>query len=259
MKVLELLGQEDVDVREVVRWLQADAVFSGEMLRVANSALYGNSGQIRSVHHATITLGLDFVKALAVTVGLRGYVQSAMKAPVLRRCWTHSLACGMLSQELATACFMRGDEAYTAGLLHDLGRLGLLAAYPVEYANVLDVAVDYSFDVLHCERELFDVDHCQAGAWLAEQWKLPPEMGAIAAHHHEEPAVVDPGRKPDLLTIVRLGCRLADALDFSVVKTRKPGNLEQVLGHLPAAAQLRFPKDIEALKAKVSDRIKALS
>ncbi|PYT26594.1 MAG: hypothetical protein DMG58_22125 [Acidobacteria bacterium] len=59
------------------------------------------------MHHATITLGLDFVKALAVTVGLRAYVKSAMKAPLLRRCWSHSLACGMFSQELATACFMK--------------------------------------------------------------------------------------------------------------------------------------------------------
>ena len=108
-----------------------------------------------------------------------------MKAPLLRRCWSHSLACGMFSQELATACFMKADEAYTAGLLHDIGRLGLLAAYPVEYANVLNVAVEYSFDVLHCERELFDIDHSEAGAWLAEQWKLPPELSVIAAHHHE--------------------------------------------------------------------------
>jgi HD-like signal output (HDOD) protein len=78
MKVLELLGKEDVDVRQVVRWLQADPIFSSEMLRVANSALYGTSRQIRSVHHATLTLGLDFVKALAVTVGLRAYVKSAI-------------------------------------------------------------------------------------------------------------------------------------------------------------------------------------
>src|SRR5205823_15038432 len=90
--------------------------------------------------------------------------EMAMKAPLLRRCWSHSLACGMFSQELATACFMKADEAYTAGLLHAIGRLGLLAAYPVEYANVLNVAVEYSFDVLHCERELFDIDHCEAGA-----------------------------------------------------------------------------------------------
>ena len=259
MKVLELLGKEDVDVRQVVRWLQADPIFSGEMLRVANSALYGTSRQIRSVHHATITLGLDFVKALAVTVGLRAYVKSAMKEPILRRCWAHSLACAILSQELATACLLKGDEAYTAGLLHDIGRLGLLAAYPVEYANVLNVAVDYSFDLLHCERELFDIDHCQAGAWMAEQWKLPSELATIAAHHHEEPTLTSASQQPDLLLIVRLACRLADTLDFGVATARESATVEQILEFLPEAAQVRFPKDLEALKTKVTDRIQALS
>jgi putative nucleotidyltransferase with HDIG domain len=257
MKVMEVLGREDVDVREVVRWIQADPVFSGEMLRVANSALYGFSGQIRSVHHATLTLGLDFVKALAITVGLRSYVKSAMKLPVLRRCWTHSLACAVLSQELATACFLKGDEAYTAGLMHDIGRLGLLAAYPVEYANLLSVAVGFSFDVLQCERDLFDIDHCQAGAWLAEQWKLPAEMGAIAAHHHEEPC--HSREKPDLMNIVRLGCRLADALDFGVVQTRQAWTVEQVLEQLPEAARLRFPADLPVLEGRISERIKAVA
>ena len=259
MKVLEVLGREDVDVREVVRWIQADPVFAGEMLRVANSALFSFSGQIRSVHHATLTLGLDFVKALAVTVGLRSYVKSAMKLPVLRRCWTHSLACAVLSQELAAACFLKGDEAYTAGLLHDIGRLGLLAAYPVEYANLLSVAVDYSFDVLHCERDLFDIDHCQAGAWLAEQWKLPAEIAGIAAHHHEDPQTPDRERKPDLLNIIRLGCRLADALGFGVVEARQNLTVDQVLAHLPEAARLRFPADVPVLEGRISERIQAIS
>jgi len=259
MKVLELLGHEDdVDVREVVRWLQADPVFAGEMLRVANSALYGLRSEIRSVHQATINLGLDFVKAVAITVGLRAYVKSAVKMPVLRRCWTHSMACGILSQELATACFMKGDEAYTAGLLHDIGRMGLLAAYPVEYANVLNVAVDHSFDVLHCERELFDVDHCQAGAWLSDQWKLPAQLGNIAKHHHEDIVAFSAQNKPDLLAIVALACKLADSLDFGVIPTRNTWSPEKVISYLPDAAKLRFPKDMAALKNTVNDRIKAL-
>jgi len=259
MKVLELLGHdEDIDVREVVRWLQADPVFAGEMLRVANSALYGLRNEIRSVHQATINLGLDFVKAVAITVGLRAYVKSAVKMPVLRRCWTHSMACGILAQELANACFMKGDEAYTAGLLHDIGRMGLLAAYPVEYANVLSVALENSLDILHCERELFDVDHCQAGAWLSDQWKLPAQLGNIAKHHHDEIVAFSAQQKPDLLAIVALACRLADALDFGVVAARNVWSAEKVINFLPDAAKLRFPKDIEALKASVNDRIKAL-
>ena len=260
MKVLELLGHEDtVDVREVVRWLQADPVFSGEMLRVANSALYGLRTEIRSVHQATINLGLDFVKAVAITVGLRAYVQSAVKAPVLRRCWTHSMACGILSQEIATACFMKGDEAYTAGLLHDIGHMGLLAAYPLEYANVLAVAGDYSFDVLHCEKELFDIDHCEAGAWMAEQWKLPAMLANIAAHHHDGLPAVTTKQKLDLLTIVELACRMADSLGFGAIQTiRDAWPAEKVVSYLPDAAKQRFPKDLEALKARVNDRIQAL-
>jgi putative nucleotidyltransferase with HDIG domain len=180
-----------------------------------------------------------------------------MKLPVLRRCWTHSLACALLSQELANACFLKGDEAYTAGLLHDIGRLGLLAAYPVEYANVLSVAVDYSFDVLHCERELFDIDHCEAGAWLAEQWKLPGELGAIAAHHHDQPSI-GPGRQPDLTTIIQLGCQLADALDFGVIKTLRGPAPQEILERLPESVRGRFPADLEALKALVTERIQTI-
>jgi len=259
MKVLEVLGKEDVDVRLVVRWIQSDPAFAGEILRVANSALFGFSGQIRSVHHATLTLGFDFVKALALTVGLRAYVKSAMKLPILRRCWTHSLACAVVSQEIAAACFQKGDEAYTAGLLHDIGRLGLLAAYPVEYANLLNVAVEYSFDILHCERELFDIDHCQAGAWLAEQWKLPPEVGAIVAHHHDTPAAIESTQKRDLTTVVQLGCRMADALDFGVVEARQGWTIEQVLDLMPPAAKLRFPTDIAALKTRIMERVQTMS
>jgi len=259
MKVLELLGhEEDVDVREVVRWLQADPVFAGEMLRVANSALYGLRSEIRSVHQATINLGLDFVKAVAITVGLRAYVKSAVKMPILRRCWTHSMACGILAQELATACFMKGDEAYTAGLLHDIGRMGLLAAYPVEYANLLSVAVDNSFDVLHCKKELFEVDHCQAGAWLSDQWKLPSQLGNIAKHHHEDIVAFSAQQKPDLLAIVALACKLADTLDFGVVTSRNVWSPQKVVNYLPESAKLRFPKDLDALQKSVDDRIKAL-
>jgi HD-like signal output (HDOD) protein len=129
----------------------------------------------------------------------------------------------------------------------------------VEYANVLNVAVEYSFDLLHCERELFDIDHCQAGAWLAEQWKLPAELATIAAHHHDEPTLTYANQPPDLLLMVRLACRLADLLDFSVVKARQSMTVEQILEYLPEAARIRFPTDMEALKVKVTQRVQTLS
>lgn len=252
LKILEELAKEDFETRQIVRLAESDPAFAAELLRVANSALYGFSYQIRSVHHAAVTLGMDFVRALAMTVAMRTYLKTAMRLPVLRRCWRHSLACAVLSSELAPVCRVPGDSAYTAGLLHDIGRIGLLAAYPAEYANLLTVTLENSFDLLHCERELFDVDHCEAGAWLAREWRLPEELVDIAATHHEEPR-----KECSLMTAVRLGCLLADALDFSVLPRRGKYEFDEIVERLPAPE--RFDRDADELRTSVTRRIDALN
>ncbi len=254
MRVMEILERDHCAVQEVVECIQSDPIFAAEILRVANSALYGFSDEIKSVQHATLTLGLDFIKALAVTVGMRAHVQSGMKIPVLRRCWRHCMASAVLAQEVAAACGMKEDEAYTAALLHDIGRMGLMAAYPIEYASVLEFSGAESFNLLDCERELFDVDHCQAGAWLAEAWRLPPHFKHIAAHHHDEV----PAGSTDLLAVVALACQIATALDFGVMAGRASPTIDDLRSRLPKPAQARFLPSPAVLKKKVEARLKVL-
>jgi hypothetical protein len=93
---------------------------------------------------------------------------------------------------------------------------------------------------------------------LSDQWKLPAQLGNIAKHHHEDIVAFSAQHKPDLLAIVALACKLADALDFGVIPTQNGWSAEKVINYLPDAAKLRFPKDLEALKASVNDRIRAL-
>jgi putative nucleotidyltransferase with HDIG domain len=255
IRVIQILARVDCEVKQAVGCIQSDPVFAAEVLRVANSALYGFSHEIKSVQHASVTLGPDFVKALAVTVGMRAYVKSAMKIPVLRRCWRHSMACALLAQDLASACWMKADEAYTAGLLHDIGRMGLIVAHPVEYANVLNVSAEHSIEVQHCEREVFDLDHSQAGAWLAVEWKLPAHYSHIASHHHDE---VTAGSS-DLPAVVSLSCLLADSLDFGVIEGRASQTLDEIRARLPLTAQSRFKPDPEQLKKKLTARLESLN
>jgi putative nucleotidyltransferase with HDIG domain len=254
LKVLEELSKPEFEVKQVVRWIESDPAFTAELLRVANSALYGFSYQIQSVHHAAMTLGADFVKALAMTVAMRTYLKTALRLPILRRCWRHSLACGVLAGELNTANRNGSDTAYTAGLLHDIGRMGLLAAYPAEYANLLGVSAEHTFDLLHCEHELFDIDHCEAGAWLARKWRLPPDLVSIAARHHEEPGI-----DSSTLNTVQLACRLADALGFSVIQERSVEDYLSVMNRLTPEARAKFPDSLEELKAMIVARIDALN
>jgi len=254
-RVLQLLAREDVPLEEVIRLIRADAAFSAGILRAANSALFGLKSQVETARHAVVVMGVDRVRAMTLTVALGSYLRAALRIEALRRCWRHSVACALLSEELAALCSLPEDRAFTAGLLHDLGRLALLVAYPAEYANVVLVSEENAFDLLQTERELFDIDHCEAGQWLMREWRLPQEYQEIAARHHRD---LHPSRF-GLLEAVSLGCRLADTLGYHVVKPEQFCTLDEVRAALPAAAQARFDLQPEALRTRIAGVVDSLA
>ena len=253
-KVLQLLAKEDVPIRRIVDLIRTDPAFSAGILRVANSALFGFVAQVETVKHAVVIVGLDRVRTLTLTVAMGSYLKAALRIVTLRGCWRHSLACALLSEELATSCSVHLDRAYTAGLLHDIGRLGLLVAYPAEYSNVLAVTEENSMDILQVERDLFDIDHCQAGRWLMKEWKFPEEFHDIAARHHSEPTTGE----FDLLALVRLACRLADTLGFQAVKPARLWTFQEIQAALPEPLQQRFNPDPDSLRTRVATVIDSL-
>jgi HD-like signal output (HDOD) protein len=149
---------------------------------------------------------------------------------------------------------MHLDRAYTAGLLHDVGRLGLLVAHPAEYSKLLTVTEQNSLDVLEMERKLFDLDHCQAGRRLMAEWKFPEEFHEIAARHHADPA----GGEFNLLALVRLACRLSDTLGFHAVKPAHPWTFQEIQAALPEPSQQRFQPDPDGLRTRVATVIDSL-
>ena len=106
------------------------------------------------------------------------------------------------------------EGAYTAGLLHNLGVLGLMSAYPEEYAGLIDVSTEFGLDLLRTERDLFEIDHCAAGAWLARDWNFPEPIVSAIARHHEEP-----DRSPALFNLVQICWRLADVVGLGAFPT----------------------------------------
>lgn len=259
IRLLDLLSNENVGISEILEPLRADPAFSAEILRRANSTLFGFNSQISSLQHALVVLGLRRVRVLTMTVATGMYLRKALEVEELRRCWRHTLACALLTEELARACLMHVDQAYTAGLLHDVGRLGLLVAQPAEYSAFLRTAGERAagseaFDLLDYEKQAFGIDHCEAGNWLAGQWKLPPEFALVTGRHHDRPH----GNETDLLGLVYLGCQLADALGFHVADTGHFLSFERIRGALPEAARRRLLNDPDALREVVESRIRAL-
>ena len=250
-RLMQLLAREDPDITEVGQMISAEPVFATRVLQMANSPLFALTAQVKTLSHAIVVLGLARVKSITVTRALGDYVAPALNVRSLRVCWQNSLAGALLAEKLARASKMDPDVAYVAGLLRDIGRLALLVKYPDSYANLLAVSGEHAFDLISTERELFDVDHCQAGAWLMERMPFPPELAEVVAHHHDAPT----DKTFRLVQLIQIADRMADALGFAVVARVNPVQFGEVLQDLPEAALARFHYEEGELKAEIDMRI----
>jgi putative nucleotidyltransferase with HDIG domain len=248
LRVLDLLSTEQPDNKSLIREISLDATLSAQLLRMANSPLFGFVSCVNTVHQAVALLGYLRVQSLVMAVATANYMRGGLRTEALAKCWRHSMASAILSRELAQACRMLPESAYSFGLLHDIGRLGLLVAYPAEYSRILKVADRDKVSLLDQEKRLFGMDHCEAGTHLLENCKLPEEFGRVVGRHHDPPD----GGPVDSLLIGYLACQMADTLGYSVVTPLKPATLDELLALLPASARAHFPSDPETLERIVA-------
>ncbi|HEY7387276.1 MAG TPA: HDOD domain-containing protein [Bryobacteraceae bacterium] len=255
LRVLDLLSTEQPDNKSLIREISLDATLSAQLLRMANSPLFGFVSRVHTVQQAVALLGYVRVQSLVMAVATANYMRSGLRTEALQKCWRHSMASAILAREFARACRASSqapapESAYSFGLLHDIGRLGLLVAYPAEYSRILKVADRDKVSLLDQEKLLFGVDHCEAGRHLLENCKLPEEFCQIVGRHHDPPGFAlgkEAGGPLDSLLIGYLACQMADTLGYSVVTPLKPATMDELLALLPTSARTHFPSDPETL------------
>ncbi|MBI4874976.1 MAG: HDOD domain-containing protein [Acidobacteria bacterium] len=245
---------DDARMNEIADTIRCDAVFAGGLLRLANSPLFPFTREITSILQAVVLLGLERVRSLALTIALRRFVGGAAESVVVRVCWRHSLACAMVAEEIASAMMMPADALYTAALVHDLGRLALLASDPARFMRVLQAAESEPEAFCRLEREAFGFDHCAVGAALMEEWRFPQELCNAAGRHHAGPRSARPG----LVEIVAIACRTADALGFQVAGPAPDFDPQDLFGSLPESARARLCSDPAEMGARVAAKINSV-
>ena len=250
-KVLALTSDPDIDLRQISQLIEGDPAFAADILFLANSSLFGFPSRMHILRNAIAVLGLDRVKTLAVTVAMRSFVGNSN--PLVHQCWRHSAACALVCEEISAWYGCTGGRAYTAGIMHDIGRLGFLKSYPKESALVLGGNYEAPGEVLEAESKALGVDHGCAGAWLIENWVLPDSLCEVCERHHDPPRAED----SDLLQLVKVACGTADAIGFPAVKCRRqPSYLEAASALAPRLGHKPFPPE-EDMRAIVTARLAA--
>ena len=249
MKLLSLFAIES-SLSSIAACIATDPVLSGRLIKRANAADQPSYCEARSILQAVVALGLDRTHEISLAIATSVYAGPAIKTEILRPCWHHTVACALAASETARQCGLPPAEPYTAALLHDIGRLGLLVAYPAEYENIMAGADGQPDDLIGIERERFGVDHMEAGLWLARRWNLPESIVEVIARHHETPA-----GELDQVMVVQIGCRLADLLGFSVNRPSKPPSLEEITATLPEWIRMRLGAQLRTLHDAIAREI----
>jgi HD-like signal output (HDOD) protein len=205
VRLLAVLADEVSSFKEVSDLIALDPVLAGEVLRLANSGLYGRRFEVRSILTAIAILGVGKLSQIAVTAVLwRGLPRRA--SPFVRDWWRHSIAGALVARRASED--VHTDFAYTAALLHGVGQLALFQDAPHDYPNLVERSHVDGLDLLAGERDVFGVDHATLAGALLESWGLPEKLCRAAAKHH------DAGTSTPLELAVQTGCVAAEYAGF---------------------------------------------
>lgn len=212
MALLTSLSQEDVNMDVVANKIAQDQALAARVLRLANSSFYGMVKQISTIHEAITILGFRTVHSLATTAALigsfRGQGAASFDATPF---WRHAIAAAVCAKALASHLNINPEFAYTAGLLHDIGRLVLVTQFRAGYESTMVYRARHDCTLLEAEQVVLGIDHAKVGEVLVKHWKFPEDMQQALAHHHSPLC----GRVPMLTLIVIAADAIAHALDLS--------------------------------------------
>lgn len=233
-KLIVVLSRDAVNFKDVAALIQTDAGVSAGLLRLANSAIVGRRYRSTNILDALSLLGVSRVAGLTVTLCMGKLVGPMSKLPLMRQCWRHNLATGLVAEQQARDSDIEPEKAYMFGLLAGLGQLALLALEPATYSRLVDRAVSETIPLEVLETEIFGFDSRQAGSWLVSEWQLPKELLDLYALPSCSPLASLIREADEEAT--RLGFGLTEHIEFDPLDTAsfevadRVNQIEQELG-----------------------------
>jgi putative nucleotidyltransferase with HDIG domain len=210
--LLQNINRDDLDISVLARKIAHDQTLTAKVLRYANSSYYGAKGKISTIQQAITLLGMATVRQLIVAAALAvSFPDNRVKGFDFKLFWRHSMATAVCARIMARHLHLNQDFAFTAGLLHDIGRLVLVTRFSTEYEQAMIWRAQNDAYALQAERAVLGVDHIQAGHALAMHWHFPDIIDhAILGHHNPVPT-----ERGSIASLIHVANAIVHALDLA--------------------------------------------
>ena len=206
------LTREDVSLDAIAETVSHDQALAAKALRIANCSFYGVPSRVVSIRQAIGILGLRSVSTLLVAAAVSDRFPRIVCAGFdLGRYWRHSVAVALCAREIARHVRIDADTAFTAGLLHDLGRLALASQLPQALERAYKRRAERDCQMLDAERAELGTDHAEIGNEVGLRWHFGTEVVDAMRLHHEPPAAPT----VSLIDVVHVADNIAHALDLA--------------------------------------------
>jgi putative nucleotidyltransferase with HDIG domain len=269
-RLLHMFDDPTVTAAEVAALLGRDAGMVARLLRIANSAFYGGTGNVATVQQAIVKIGFRTVKAVVLSSTMYQSIhRNAPKEFDLRPFWQHGLevavAAMLIAEEICPKC---SDEAFVAGLLHDVGRVAYAHVFPDQFRAALSEGA--AAWTMAKEEAAFGVNHAETGAFLAARWNFPDVLRDAIARHHEVPDALSADPKSRVILCVALadcGAQSSwagpaalrkECIDLRTTCMRLSGLTEERLGNIVKQVQPQMREWAELLEIDLGKPLELL-
>ena len=208
-EILREVDNPNFGSEQLARIILKDPPLTAKILKMANSSAYQRFGRVSNVNQAVQTLGVMMVKCLALSSSILNPDQIEKKSGVNpRRYFENILTVAAACEKIAEAIGQKStEEAFIAGLLHDVGTMFFMCHYPTDYRNIAAGKIPGVTNILDAEKKVFGINHCEVGCLLAGKWRLPDSVVRATREHHND---VKNDNSDPIAGIVRLATLMVD-------------------------------------------------
>jgi len=212
-KVLSLTEDPSSSARDLNEVLKHDIALSAKLLRVVNSAFYGLPGRVADLDRAIVLLGFQAVRNLSIAATMATLFRkqgTEIRGFSAQHLWRHCVATAVGARAIVDTIGLRSlrEEAFLAGIVHDIGVLVEYQYATKQFAIVMDEIGDGKMTLVEAESAVLELTHQDIGRALAERWKFPKNMQMVTGHHHRPGPLAEEHRL--LPSVVALAGQMAE-------------------------------------------------
>lgn len=212
VRVMRMTEDPRSDAQSIAKVIATDQAMAARVLKLANSAFYGLPRRVSTLSEAVVILGFRTIKNLAIAASTFELLNREIAGYWLQRgeLWRHSLSCAIGAQLIAhRARLPVTEEAFVAGLLHDIGKVAINLFVREQFDQIMERALQERIPFVEAEQAVLGFNHAMAGGLIAEKWNLPPSLVSVIKYHHQPSSAPD---KEPMISVVHL----ADILSITM-------------------------------------------